>query len=202
MIKNILIFTIGTAVGGFAVYKYLEYDYEERLAEMESSSWEDEKETPEMDTTEEDTTEPFTEKDYVEYDKIATKYAAESIKRSEEKKDMLNRKFASLASPGEEDCEDGSFEPRDRSKLPYIITEDSFNEDYTEFDKISLVLYSDGVVVDEQDEVVIVPDTIGVEAIEYLENNRLDNVVYVRNERRASDYEMVRDNNTYAYYHE
>lgn len=63
---------------------------------------------------------------------------------------------------------------------------------HSDYDKISLTLYSDGVLMGDEDEGPLDPkETVGSEAVKLLEESPYHNVVYVRNNDLACDYEVV-----------
>ena len=72
--------------------------------------------------------------------------------------------------------------------------------EYQDFSKNTLTFYEeDGVLCDENDQVIHTPDEyIGSDALESFGEGSDDaNVVYVRNLRKHSDYEVVRDPGSY-----
>lgn len=79
---------------------------------------------------------------------------------------------------------------------PYVIPPEEFaNSDYT---TISLTYYSDGVLADDEDErVENIEDTVGADFAEHFGDYEKD-CVHVRNDRRRCDYEICRDNRTFA----
>ena len=83
------------------------------------------------------------------------------------------------------------------SDEPYIITADDYG-DMQEYETIELTFYAgDGVVSDDQDEEIDDPtDIIGIEAYRSLESGEYD-AVYVRNDKRKCDYEIVVDHRDY-----
>ena len=65
-------------------------------------------------------------------------------------------------------------------------------ESSCDYDKMQLTLYSDGVLIGDEEEGPLEPDEIvGSQAIDLLKNNEYTNVVYVRNNDLACDYEVV-----------
>jgi hypothetical protein len=91
-------------------------------------------------------------------------------------------------------------ELRDKA-YPYVISEDEFHQDEEHYDKITLTYYEgDGVLADERDQ--LVPDikgTIGKDSVTHFgyDKNNPD-VIYVRNDARKADFEVIRDEQTYA----
>lgn len=90
-------------------------------------------------------------------------------------------------------------EPAKKSndKRPYVISPDEFAED-DEYDKISLTLYADGVLADEEDDPIDDVDEIvgGVNLTSF--GAFEDDCVFVRNETRKADYEILRDERKFA----
>lgn len=85
-----------------------------------------------------------------------------------------------------------------------MISDEEFNETMNHYDKISIVYYAgDGTLADERDE--IIPDieqTIGLNALETLEAFGAmgveSDIIHVRNDNIAVDFEVVRDDNSYS----
>lgn len=83
---------------------------------------------------------------------------------------------------------------------PYLITVDEYMEDET-FDKITLEYYEeDDTLADEQE--TIVPDiegTVGqANLLHFGRGSKDKNVVYVRNQRLRADFEVCRDEGSFA----
>lgn len=80
----------------------------------------------------------------------------------------------------------------DASLAPYVISPDDFGSTF-EYDCVDLVYYADGVLVDENDQVVEdVEDLIGDEALEHIGEYEPD-AVHVRNDEKRCDYEILVD---------
>lgn len=80
---------------------------------------------------------------------------------------------------------------------PYVISPIEFGsrEDYMQ---VSLNLFSDGVLTDEDYEAVEnVEGTVGSDSLNHFGEYE-DDAVYVRNEGMMCDYEILKDNRTYA----
>lgn len=66
------------------------------------------------------------------------------------------------------------------------------------YDLIDLTYYADGVLEDENYEIVVdVAETVGVESLNSF-GEYDDDVVFVRNDKRKIDYEIVRDPRNYS----
>lgn len=80
---------------------------------------------------------------------------------------------------------------------PYIISPEEFGEsgNYTQ---ISLTYYSDGVLADDEDEIIEdIDDTVGEDFADHFGDYE-DDSVFVRNDRLKCDYEILRDNRSYS----
>ena len=83
---------------------------------------------------------------------------------------------------------------------PFVISYDEFSDENTEFDKITLRYYEgDDTLVDDREEPIDnVRQTIGPDALNRFGYKSHDkNIVYVRNERISSDFEIIRDRSDY-----
>lgn len=79
---------------------------------------------------------------------------------------------------------------------PYIISPEEFGEsgNYTQ---ISLTYYSDGVLADDEDEIIEdIDDTVGEDFANHFGDYE-DDSVFVRNDRLRCDYEILKDNRSY-----
>lgn len=86
-------------------------------------------------------------------------------------------------------------------EVPYVISHDEFMENTYEHEQSSLTYYSgDDVLTDEKDEMIQNADEIvGVTNLgRFGEGSRDPNIVYVRNERTESDYEIALNQGTFA----
>ena len=78
---------------------------------------------------------------------------------------------------------------------PYIIAPEAYDE-IDDYDPVSLTYYADGVLTDEQDvPLEDVQGTVGDDWIEVIKN---EDSAYVRNDRLKADFEILRDEQTYA----
>jgi gas vesicle protein len=89
-----------------------------------------------------------------------------------------------------------------RSRMePHVITYEEFNETMEEYDKVSINFYEDDeILTDENDEVIPYPvDVIGSEALNMFgEGSEDPEIVYVRNDKMGTDYEIARLSKSYA----
>lgn len=79
---------------------------------------------------------------------------------------------------------------------PYIISFDEYGELY-DYETINLIFYQDGVLADEEDEIVEdIKDTVGDALDHFAEHD--DEALFVRNDKRKCDYEISRDYRRYS----
>ena len=79
---------------------------------------------------------------------------------------------------------------------PYVIPPEEYGvRSYT---TIGLTYYSDGILADDEDErVENIEDTVGADFAEHFGDYEEDSV-HIRNDRRRCDYEICKDNRTFA----
>lgn len=83
------------------------------------------------------------------------------------------------------------------AEKPYVISPDIFGE-YYGYDTVSLTLYSDMVLADENNEIIEdVEDSVGFESLNHFGEYE-DDAVHVRNEKYGCDYEILRDLRKYT----
>ena len=83
-------------------------------------------------------------------------------------------------------------EPENVEK-PYVITQNEYGE-FGDYMEISLNLYSDGILADDDDE--IIDDIAAVLGTDFMDEFE-DDIVLIRNDARKCDYEVVRDYRSY-----
>ena len=80
---------------------------------------------------------------------------------------------------------------------PDVIPPETFMEGHEKgYEQIGLTYYADGVLADDGDEILEDADSIVGDFAEHYGDYE-DDVVYVRNEARETDYEICKDNRTY-----
>lgn len=80
---------------------------------------------------------------------------------------------------------------------PYVITPEEFGE-LADYQTISLTYYADGVLTDDYDEVIDDTEEVVGENFEDHFGEYEDDSVFVRNDARKTDYEILLDNRKYA----
>ena len=171
-------FLMGAAVGSGVTWYFLKTKYE-RIAQEEIDSVKEvfgrqsksEKDEP---------AEPETEA------RQTADEAREKPNILEYAKKLKDVGYVNYASGGEE-----------KNKLkPYVIPPEEYGV-IDEYQKISLTYYSDGVLADDNDEIVDdVADTVGEDFADHFGEYEEDSV-FIRNDDRSCDFEILRDNRTY-----
>lgn len=82
---------------------------------------------------------------------------------------------------------------------PYVISYEEYG-DMDEYETACLTYYEDGVVTDDWGDVIEdIPNTVGTEfSSHYGEDNDDPDIVYVRNDRLKTDYEICRDGRKFS----
>lgn len=126
-----------------------------------------------------------------DYERYASVYATAS-------------KIASVAKDGTERStatNDGNIhfkveEEKDDVERPYVISPEEFGE--LGYDTVSLTYYDDGVLTDDMDYVIDdVDDIVGEESLTHFGEYE-DDSVFVRNDARETDYEILADARRYS----
>ena len=188
-ISKLFMFAVGAAIGSLSAWFYAKKRYE-KIANDEIRSMREyfrrrEKELLEDDKTEETEDEPDSseeEKDkgiysniikesgYVRYSKSSNQDDSEK----EDKKDNIDDE-------------------------PYVIRPDLFDT-LDDYESMTLTYYADGVLADMFDVPIDDPDTlVGTDFVDCFNADEVDgDVVYVRNERKKTDFEIIEDLRNYS----
>lgn len=79
---------------------------------------------------------------------------------------------------------------------PYVIQQSDFGE-FDDYEKISLTYTADGVLLDDMNEIVDdIEETVGEDSLEHFGEYE-DDSVYVRNDAKKCDYEILLDQRNY-----
>ena len=195
---NILVFTVGAAIGSAVTWKLVKNKYEQianeeivsvkeeyadLLGRMKTKLQEDRNCENSTDAENDIYTDDY---DQAEYDELASIYR--SSDEDEEEDD-------------EEDSEEGGKWDLDEDEVPYmnapyVITPDDFSSSPPGYNAQPLNYFADGVLADDWGVVLDLDETIGEDSVEHF-GEYVDDVVYVRDERLEIDYEVTRDPRTY-----
>lgn len=178
-----LTFIIGTVTGSVVTW-YLLKDKYEALAQEEIDS----------------VKEVFLRREQELKDQSVKKTVAEGIKDADKEKPDLKEYARRLEKEGytrySDFGSDGEEKPVSEAG-PYVIPPEQFG-DNEEHEQISLTYYADGVLADENDEVIEdVEDAVGIDSLNHFGEYE-DDSVFVRNDARKCDYEILLDQRTYS----
>lgn len=176
---GLLLFTLGAAVGAAASMNYFKKKYE-AIAQEEIYAVREfytkkkmENDAEDMKDEEHEESEEFEEENEID-----------------EERETRNKEFYNYAAT----IKDLRYTNEERKKAgpkPYVISPDEFgmsDEDYT---CISLSYYEDQVLADDADHIVEdVENVVGFESLTHFGEYE-DDCVYVRNDRRKCDYEIL-----------
>lgn len=185
--SNRFLFSLGFIIGaasGATVAWYLLKDKYETLAQEEIDS----------------VKEVFARHEQEMKDETVKRNVAEGIKDSDRTKPDLKEYAEQLKKNGytrysDLSADDGGVS--DKQTKPYVIPPEQFGDDES-YDQISLTYYADGILADENDEVIDdVEETVGIESLNHFGEYE-DDSVFVRNDTRKCDYEILLDQRTYS----
>lgn len=175
-IVNVLVFSLGAAVGSALTWKILKTRYEKKTQEEIDSVKEVFSRKRDADETE------STPDESVYFDKIDEKVAAAA------------EALESYNPDQKVDKETMRTKAKKHYRDPYVISPDEFGELEDEgYDTETLSYYADGVLTDEMDNPVEdVEGTVGSDSLNHFGDYE-DDAVHVRNERLKCDYEILYD---------
>ena len=187
---NVFMFAAGAVIGSAATWFVLKNKYEQMVQEEIESVKEALGGLSSGDEQSEDETESEDEEDAEEYHQVNWD---ELEDLDEEKTDDDLEEYANLTNLYS--SEKGGAE-KVKAKKPYVISPYDFGE-IDEFRKIDLTYYADGVLEDEDGEIVTdVDELIGAGSLNTFGEYE-DDAVFVRNERLMTDFEILKDYRTY-----
>lgn len=178
-----LTFVLGAAAGSFVTWHYLK-DVYEQIAQEEIDSVKEVFLKRERELSEDE--EPKR--------KIAACYENGESKAVVDKKEIAEyaERIQKEGYTNYSDVASGKKESK-----PYVISPEEFGE-FEEYEKISLTYYSNNILADENNEVIEdVEETIGVDSLTHFGEYE-DDSVFVRNDARKCDYEILLDQRSYA----
>lgn len=192
-IKIAVGFMLGFAAGVFASYEYLKHKFNDRIdSEIKS--------VKRIFKNRETKTKANYSKNKPNIDEIIKD--SPNIKSDSENavkfKNRTSDEYINYSNyfKSEESVEEKK--PANELPAPYVITPDDFGT--MGYSEISLSYYQDGILTEERDEEILpIDETIGRESLNHFGDYTID-TVYVRNERRQTDYEVLRVDQTYTEY--
>lgn len=179
--SNVLLFATGVAIGSAVTYILMKRKYEEQLDWIEEEPVEEyNEEEPAEEEIQDDVQEEKEDdqKETVQYNKYVKKYAGNSLVDEVEKEVK------------------GSEDDVDR---PYLIKPNELGE-MDDYEITTLYWYEDEVLSDELgNPIEDIDETVGLENIKMFGDSSID-YIYVRNDARMTDYEVLRDIGTFWEY--
>lgn len=180
-LSKVFIFAVGAAIGSVTTWKFVETKYK-KIANEEIASVKETfsrghrievKPVDEVANVEEDKEYTPTEEDLAKLkDTIATNGYRDYSTKKEKKEDV--------------DVD-----------TPYVISPEEFDEN-DDYDTVSLTYYSDGVLADEQGNIIEDVDSlVGKDSLNHFGEYE-DDSVFVRNDRLMTDYEILADTQRYV----
>ena len=168
-VSKILIFTAGAVIGSAVTYKLLNDKYTKR-AEQEIKEMKEYYEG--KYSTDEDGS----------YDKWIKENPDFTESEKEEYRDIVKNYIG----------EKGGSETMEIGTPPYVISPEEFDSE-DEYETVSLTYYTDGVLADDDDEVIDdVENTVGKDFDKHFGEYE-DDSVFIRNEMLKTDYEILMD---------
>lgn len=220
--KNLVFFAVGAAIGSLVTYK-LTKDKCEKIVQEEIQSIRESYNDIEDLHADQETLKEMTSK-YISTDKELTNDVFMSrtsqLALSAAKSSKAINKFGKTIKetskkfePGYEDTDDepepeyqeeveydDTLEKNYQNVKPRLITCSDFEENFEFFEKESLTLFSDHILVDENDYIVSIDETVGRDSLSHINWDKKDSVLYVRCEHLSTDYEIHWSEETYPDY--
>lgn len=185
-LSHVIAFVAGVAVGYFAANYLLKDKYEKRFQQEVSST---------IEAFKSNKNEEYKKDDEVNFKDEKLKDISDDIVVADIKeyaKNIGNLNYSEVKDEKPSEEEDNI----DHTK-PYVITEEEVDA-YMNYSITQWNYYADGVLTDENNEVVEdVSTTIGKEAFEHLKKTS-ESAIYVRNDLLELDYEILKNKMTYA----
>lgn len=185
-ISKLFMFAVGAAIGSFSAWLYAKKHYE-KIANDEIRSMREyfrkrEKELLEDDETKDEPDSSEEEKDKGIYSNII--------------KESGYVRYGKSSNQDESEEKDKGDNVDDE---PYVIRPDLFDT-LDDYESMTLTYYADGVLADMFEVPIDDPDTlVGTDFVDCFNADEVDgDVVYVRNERKKTDFEIIEDLRNYS----
>lgn len=186
MMIKLFIFTAGAAIGSAVTWSVLKTKYEQ-IANEEIESVKQYYKTKEVE-----------EQLAKEIEEGVKNIANKSDEDLEREAKEAYESYAKRYSSGQDERPGQKVEKKEEENVekPYVISPEEFDE-IDEYEAISLTLYADGVLADDQGNIIDdVEETVGKDSLNHFGEYE-DDSVFVRNDERRCDYEILADALTY-----
>lgn len=182
MLSKVLLFVAGAAIGSVATWKFVKTKYEQ-IAEEEI-----------------ETMREYYNGKLQNLGKQVVKGFKEGLNNLDEKvkegvaNDIVRKRYEDYASAYKSEDENEE-EENDMENKPYVISPEEFGEEG--YEQVSLTYYADGVLTDEHDEPVEDIDAlVGEDSLNHFGEYE-DDSVFVRDDAKGIDYEILKDLRNY-----
>lgn len=133
------------------------------------------------------------------------KYDAERMSKLQDYRAMIRDAGYKTRTSPKDLLEDNPDEPTpgDDVAKPYVIKPEEFDT-LDNYDSVCYTLYADGVLVDEDEDPLEIPEIASSIGLDYASHfgDYDENSVHIRNDLRQIDYEVIRDFRKYGDFHE
>lgn len=193
---NVLMFAVGAAIGSAVTWKVVKTKYE-KIAQEEIDSVKEAfaDRLANLQEQVDDYSEADAAEEWADRAKQINWEELEDLDEEEEDIGLEGNdlaEYAQLASIYTNE-EGGA---KNMTKKPYVISPDDFGE-LDDYNRISLTYYADGIVEDEDREIVNdIDELIGEDSLTHFGEYE-DDSVFVRNEYLRTDFEILKDYRTY-----
>ena len=168
ILNKVLIFSVGATIGSVITWKLVKTKYE-RIAQEE------------IDSVKE-----------VYSKKIQKEVEMETYKTMSSKYDTASNECIESDNKDEEEEKDDMI-----TDGPYVISPDEFGNEF-DYEEASLTYYADGVLTDDQDNIIEdVDGLVGLDSLNHFGEYE-DDSVFVRNDALQTDYEILADLRNYS----
>ena len=199
-VKNVLIFVSGAAIGGIITGSFVRGAYEEIITYMKEDLADARGEA--IDPKIEDEEDTIVETNQFGEQKIVPlkQNSLVTNKNKRLKKNYNTQSEVDLSTLAKK-YKTADLEEKEIIPEPYVISLEEFSEEKDNFDKTTLYYYElDDTLTEQNDEIITdIYSTIGDNALSsFGEDSQDPEIVYVRNEKISTDYEVVRHDASYA----
>lgn len=184
LLSNVIMFAAGAAIGSVVTWKFVETKYRQFANdEIESVKAHYRKKRKDIENDEEYANDVMVDSRY-DNKKSITEYA-----------DIL-KNSGYVNNENEIKVEEGGADDMDDIYAPYVIVPEEFDT-MDEWESKTLYYYSDGILADEDGNVITdIDDLVGDDFYEHFGDYE-DDSVHIRNEELECDFEILRDEGSY-----
>lgn len=197
----VAVFAAGAAIGSAVTWKYvkdkyeriMQEDFEQRRYDGNKNDSEESDDIYEDELTEENTEEEVERKEGInlsEYKSLASNYKGDDPQKINYT--AYTRKEKQYPYLAERDKQRLEADNVDIESIESIIP-DEFGE-YMSYEQITLIQYADGVMADEDDNIITNPEELlGDDYEDHFGENDDPDTCYFRNHKIKAEYEVIRD---------